>query len=150
MLQRSIRVLYAELCSAHPKLEAAIYQEPGASHADRDLQALRVLVGRAAALDRRLAQLGDALSTGGIELGFATDPGSILPPPRPAPVAAVPVQDPVLRARAEALLLVMSARGIFPSDADKLRVLSCTEGQLIDRWIVRAAMATSAVDVFRD
>jgi hypothetical protein len=50
--------------------------------------------------------------------------------------------------RADALLALLAARGIAIDEARRGVVLACTELATLDRWIVRAAVATSAAEVF--
>ena len=51
-----------------------------------------------------------------------------------------------LGGKAEALLAFLDARGLAPSEADRERVLACTDAETLDRWIARAATATSAAE----
>jgi hypothetical protein len=143
-----LRVLYGELELFHPQAEAAIYAMPGApepvgpplfSDHERDVHALRVLVSKASDLDRRLKQVGEAAARHGIELGFPTD--DVTAPKDMQPDAHV-------RGRADALLLVLRARGIVISESDRMRVLSCVDGATINRWLERAAVSRSASEVF--
>ena len=53
-----------------------------------------------------------------------------------------------LGAKVEALLAVLAARGLAPSEADRDRVLACTDAETLDRWITRAATAISAAEAF--
>jgi hypothetical protein len=53
-------------------------------------------------------------------------------------------------ARADALVTILSARGIVPSAAQLDRVRSCGDVALLDRWIARAATASTADEVFVD
>jgi hypothetical protein len=49
-----------------------------------------------------------------------------------------------------ALLAVLAARGLAPSDEVRARIEACTDGELLQRWISRAASATSEDEVFAD
>jgi len=48
------------------------------------------------------------------------------------------------KGRAEALLAFLRARGLAVTDAQRDRILSCTDLATLDRWIARAAVADSA------
>ncbi|XXY48035.1 hypothetical protein WME91_49355 [Sorangium sp. So ce269] len=48
----------------------------------------------------------------------------------------------------EALLAVLTARGLPPTDQERLQIASCTSGAELDRWIARAATAASTGGVF--
>jgi hypothetical protein len=48
-----------------------------------------------------------------------------------------------VRAEVDAQLTVLSARGLAVSEADRERVRACAEPATLDRWIARAATATS-------
>ncbi|MBI3947916.1 MAG: Rpn family recombination-promoting nuclease/putative transposase [Armatimonadetes bacterium] len=50
-------------------------------------------------------------------------------------------------ARAEAVLAVLAARGIAVDREARARILACTDGAALDRWIARAAVAASAEEV---
>ena len=50
--------------------------------------------------------------------------------------------------RAEDVLSILTARGLEPSDTVEERVLSCTDPDLLHRWLVRAVTASSADEVF--
>ena len=49
---------------------------------------------------------------------------------------------------ARSILKVLSARGIEVSEVTRQRILACTDSEVLDRWIARAAVVTSAEDVF--
>jgi hypothetical protein len=49
--------------------------------------------------------------------------------------------------KAEAVLSVLAARGIAVSDAERGRISSCSDGEMLQRWIERAVHATSVADV---
>lgn len=51
---------------------------------------------------------------------------------------------------ARAILAVLSSRGVAVSDEVRARIASCTDGATLERWIARAAVASSAVDVLAD
>jgi hypothetical protein len=48
----------------------------------------------------------------------------------------------------EALLKVMDARGLSPSDEDRARVSACGDLAALEAWLTRAAQAATARDVF--
>lgn len=164
MLQQSLRVLYAELELFHPALEAAIYSADASgvgsrgaiTEHERDVQALRVLVAKAAELERRARMIGAAIADGGIEVGFVTEVGTEVGPEigldrsggreSSSPLSASS-PSPALRSRAEALLIVLRARGIAVSEGERAAVLSCGDVRTIDRWLERAATSSPA-DVF--
>lgn len=52
--------------------------------------------------------------------------------------------------RAQALLLILSARGLVVSPATRDRILACMQLPLLDRWIRRAATAAHERDIFAD
>jgi len=52
------------------------------------------------------------------------------------------------KGRAEALLAVLGARGIEVSEERRIRILACTQLPMLDGWLVRAATARSAAEVF--
>ncbi|MBI3945195.1 MAG: hypothetical protein HY321_04695 [Armatimonadetes bacterium] len=52
-----------------------------------------------------------------------------------------------VEAKAEAVLAVLAARGIPVDDETRARVLACTDGAALDRWIARAAVVPSAEEV---
>jgi len=49
--------------------------------------------------------------------------------------------------RAEALLGVLRARGLTPTEAQRDQILACTDIAVLDAWIGRAAVASSVDDV---
>ena len=51
------------------------------------------------------------------------------------------------KGRAEALLAVLAARGLDPSQQQESTIRRCTDVQMLDRWIVRAVTADSVGDV---
>jgi hypothetical protein len=51
---------------------------------------------------------------------------------------------------AEALLRLMFARGLAPSQAQQNRVTSCTDSAQLDLWFDRAVTAVTAAEVFAD
>lgn len=163
MLQRSMRVLYGELEVFHPALEAAIYaadptnptgdlmgvagshREAAHETSERDLHALRVLVSKTADLAKRSRQLGEAFVAGGIEVGFKTDFGAQT---EKIDARAMPPDPAALRGRIEALLIVLRARGIALDEAQRTRVMQCTDPRTIDLWLERAANTRAASEVF--
>ncbi|MFS0692190.1 hypothetical protein [Streptomyces nitrosporeus] len=52
--------------------------------------------------------------------------------------------------RAEALLLVLEARGITLTEEDRARITGCHEPQVLGRWLTRATTAASAEELFRE
>jgi hypothetical protein len=53
-----------------------------------------------------------------------------------------------LKAKADALLQVLAARELSASETERARVFACTDLAILDRWIRRAATATSISEVF--
>ena len=49
---------------------------------------------------------------------------------------------------ANALLMVLYARGLQLADEDKARITSCADIDQLRTWVVRAANATTIADVF--
>jgi len=49
--------------------------------------------------------------------------------------------------KAEGILAVLKARGLPISEQVRARVLGCQDLPVLDRWIVRAAVAASAAEV---
>lgn len=47
------------------------------------------------------------------------------------------------RGKAEALLAVLSARGLSVSETHRARTCGCTDSATLDRWIARAVTAAS-------
>lgn len=47
------------------------------------------------------------------------------------------------KGRQEALITLLRARGLSPSQDDEARIRACTDAAKLDRWITRAATATS-------
>ena len=56
----------------------------------------------------------------------------------------------IAEGEAKALLRLMSARGLAPSQAQQNRVTSCTDSAQLDLWFDRAVTATTAAEVFAD
>ena len=54
----------------------------------------------------------------------------------------------VAQGRAESLLVVLDARGISVSEADRGRIMSSTDLKLFDAWLRRAVTATTIEDLF--
>ena len=52
------------------------------------------------------------------------------------------------KGRAASVVAVLSARGMRLSDQQRARLEACSDVATLDRWIVRAATAESADDVF--
>jgi len=51
--------------------------------------------------------------------------------------------------RAEGLLLLLGVRGIVLTDADREKIATCADPQLLHQWLQRATTASSAEEVFR-
>ena len=49
--------------------------------------------------------------------------------------------------KAEAILMVLAARGINVDSDTRARIEACTDAALLNQWVVRAATAASAHDV---
>jgi len=49
---------------------------------------------------------------------------------------------------ADAILLVLEARGVDVSDAERERITSCTDLKQLKRWIIRAVTAEKTGDLF--
>lgn len=52
--------------------------------------------------------------------------------------------------RALALVTVLDARGLSISDAQRARILACSDAAILDTWLVRATHATRVEDVLGD
>jgi hypothetical protein len=52
--------------------------------------------------------------------------------------------------RAEDILVVLETRGIDVPDEIRERVTACDDDELLRRWLVRAATAASAEEIFSD
>ncbi len=55
-----------------------------------------------------------------------------------------------LQERAELVLRILTARGVHADEAARQRILSCTDGAVLDRWFDRALNATSLSEVLDD
>jgi hypothetical protein len=55
-----------------------------------------------------------------------------------------------LQERAEVVLRILTARGVHADEVARQRILSCTDGVLLDRWLDRALNATTLSDVLDD
>ncbi|HEX3516068.1 MAG TPA: hypothetical protein VHT26_18920 [Trebonia sp.] len=53
------------------------------------------------------------------------------------------------RGKTEAILLVLEARGLEVTDAERERITGCTDLKQLNRWITRAATAEKTSDIFR-
>lgn len=53
-----------------------------------------------------------------------------------------------MEGEADAILLVLEARGLDVSDAERERITSCTDLKQLKRWIIRAATAEKTGDLF--
>jgi len=56
-------------------------------------------------------------------------------------------QEGRLQARAEAVLRLLTARGLHVDEASRQLILSCSDVATLDRWIDRAIHATSLSEV---
>ena len=54
------------------------------------------------------------------------------------------------QAKADALLTILHARGVAVDEARRASVLACRDLAALDRWITRAATASTADAVFAD
>jgi len=54
------------------------------------------------------------------------------------------------RGKADAIHRVLDARRFAVSDAQRARVLACTDAALLDRWLERAVTAASADEALAD
>ena len=54
------------------------------------------------------------------------------------------------RAKAEAVLTVLTARAILVPDDARARVFGCTDTAVLDRWLTRAATAKRVEELFDD
>ena len=52
--------------------------------------------------------------------------------------------------KAEALLLVLDKQGLALSAEERARIADCHDGELLDRWFIRAISATTTAEVFRE
>ncbi|WP_326658581.1 hypothetical protein [Streptomyces sp. NBC_00385] len=52
--------------------------------------------------------------------------------------------------QADSLLLVLDVRGIALTEAARKKITACTDTQLLHQWLVRAATATTAEEVFAE
>jgi hypothetical protein len=48
---------------------------------------------------------------------------------------------------AKAILAVLAARGLAVDEAVRARIRACSDGALLNRWLVRAVTVSSASDV---
>jgi hypothetical protein len=60
------------------------------------------------------------------------------------------VAEGVAQGSARAVLAVLSARNVPLGEAQRARILECTDVALLERWVTRAATATTAGDVFSE
>jgi flagellar biosynthesis/type III secretory pathway protein FliH len=54
------------------------------------------------------------------------------------------------KGRAEALLAVLTARGMALDTSTRERIVSCTDSEQLQRWIMRAATASSLQEVLEE
>lgn len=52
--------------------------------------------------------------------------------------------------RAEGIIMVLTARELHVTDAVRRRIEACTSVETLDHWLIRAATAASADDIFED
>ena len=52
-----------------------------------------------------------------------------------------------LQARAEAVLRILTKRGVHADEVARQRILTCTDGATLDRWFDRALSATALSEV---
>ncbi|WP_394838706.1 hypothetical protein LVJ94_17590 [Pendulispora rubella] len=57
------------------------------------------------------------------------------------------VEKAVAKARADDVLLILSARNITVNDAVRAKILACTESAHLERWLRHAVTATCAEDI---
>ncbi|MEZ4294142.1 MAG: hypothetical protein R3B70_04130 [Polyangiaceae bacterium] len=57
------------------------------------------------------------------------------------------VEQGILKGKASALLAVLSARGLAPTRAERQSITACTSARKLDRWLKKAAVATSVTEV---
>ncbi|GIH71289.1 hypothetical protein [Sphaerimonospora thailandensis] len=60
------------------------------------------------------------------------------------------LQEGLVKGEARTVLTVLQVRGIPVSEADRTRIKTCTDLDLLDEWARRAVTATSTADLFRD
>lgn len=52
--------------------------------------------------------------------------------------------------QADSVLVLLRARGLLVTPGVQRRIESCTEAETLERWLVRAATASAAADIFED
>ncbi|MFB4319736.1 hypothetical protein [Actinomadura sp. 21ATH] len=52
------------------------------------------------------------------------------------------------RGKARAIVKILSARGLEPSEADRTRIQACTDKDQLDRWLDRAVTAETVDEIF--
>ncbi|WP_405391252.1 hypothetical protein OG596_27380 [Streptomyces sp. NBC_01102] len=52
--------------------------------------------------------------------------------------------------RAESVLLLLGARGVAISDRTREKIRTCTDPELLGQWLVRAAVAATGDEIFRE
>lgn len=144
LLLQSFIALYQALAAQHPRIEQGLYDETVelTDRHRREILALRVLVGRAANLERRFLQLEEAVATASTNLEQAA-PSRPPPPPPPPPST-------IREAQAEALLLVLTARGLDPPPPLVAAIKAGAEPDTYRRWLARAAVASTLTEVFSE
>lgn len=143
LLFQSFLGLYRAFALQHPLLEQSLYEGglPSDRHR-REVLALRVLVGRAANVERRFLQLLESMQTPGALVNASHQP--------PTPEPEAPPPSSVTEAQAEALLLVLTARGLDPSPPLVAAIKRGAEPGTFRRWLARAAVATTLTEVFSE
>mgnify|MGYP006992417314 CR=1 FL=1 len=53
----------------------------------------------------------------------------------------------IAQGEAQALLKFLAGRGLQPTDAQRQRILSCSDSARLETWIARAAKASSVAEV---
>ena len=52
--------------------------------------------------------------------------------------------------KADSVLVLLRAHGLLVTPDVQRRIESCTEAETLERWLVRAATASTAADIFED
>ena len=58
------------------------------------------------------------------------------------------IEKGIEKGTARSILKFLNARGIAFNEATRQRILACTDGETLDRWIARAAVVNSAEELF--
>ncbi|MEW2356722.1 hypothetical protein [Spirillospora sp. NPDC029432] len=62
--------------------------------------------------------------------------------------AAIGKAEGVAEGEARAILKILAARGLEPSDEERARIRSCSDEEQLDVWLGRAVSAGSVAEVF--